>query len=71
MRAGRSFTGGTIRGITSKLPYLKGLGITALWIAPVFNNRGDLPTYHGYSIQDFLEIDPRYGTRQELQQRNV
>ena len=27
---------------------------------------GHLDTYHGYAIQDFLEVDPRFGTRQDL-----
>jgi glycosidase len=58
--------GGTILGITSKLDYLKQLGITALWVGPVFKQRGHLNTYHGYGIQDFLDVDPRFGTRQDL-----
>src|SRR5262245_823206 len=40
--------GGTIRGITSKLNYLKQLGVTAIWVGPVFKQRGHLDTYHGY-----------------------
>ncbi|MDQ3927578.1 MAG: alpha-amylase family glycosyl hydrolase [Chloroflexota bacterium] len=58
--------GGTIRGIISKLDYLKGLGVTTLWIGPIFKQRGHLNTYHGYGVQDFLEVDPRFGTRQDL-----
>lgn len=58
--------GGTLSGIRSKLSYLKGLGVTALWIGPVFKQRGHLNTYHGYGIQDFLDVDPRFGTRQDL-----
>lgn len=64
--AGVRFQGGTIRGIASKLDYLKDLGVTALWIGPVWKQRADLETYHGYGIQNFLEIDPRFGTRQDL-----
>ena len=66
MQAGRVFQGGTLGGIRSKLPYLRGLGVTALWIGPVWKQRRDLQTYHGYGIQDFLDIDPRFGTRQDL-----
>lgn len=68
MSAGTSFQGGTIAGIQGKLPYLKGLGVTALWIGPMFKQRMDpgLITYHGYGIQDFLEVDPRFGTREAL-----
>src|SRR5262249_6611320 len=63
---GERWQGGTIQGIASKLDYLKGLGITALWIGPVFKQRGHLDTYHGYAIHDFLEVDPPFGTRQDL-----
>lgn len=58
--------GGTIQGIKSKLDYLKGLGITALWIGPLFKQRWQFNTYHGYGIQDFLEVDPHFGSRQDL-----
>lgn len=66
MEAGQKFNGGTLRGIQSKLDYLQGLGITTLWINPPWKQRRDLETYHGYGIQNFLEIDPRFGTRQDL-----
>jgi len=66
MAAGNKFVGGTLRGVQSKLDYLQGLGITALWINPPWKQRADLETYHGYGIQNFLDIDPRYGTRQDL-----
>jgi glycosidase len=66
MASGNVFQGGTIRGIASKLDYLQALGVTALWIGPIFKQRGDIPTYHGYAIQDFLDVDPRFGTRQQL-----
>jgi glycosidase len=63
---GDRFQGGTIAGITSKLPYVKALGATTLWVGPVFKQRLHWDTYHGYAIQDFLEVDPRLGTRQDL-----
>ena len=66
--SGKRWQGGTIKGIQSKLDYLKGLGITTLWVGPLFKQRSRLNTYHGYGIQDFLEIDPRFGTRQDLQE---
>jgi glycosidase len=66
MEAGKSFQGGTLKGIASKLGYLQGLGVTALWLGPVWRQRADLQTYHGYGIQNFLEVDPRFGTRQDL-----
>jgi glycosidase len=64
--AGKDFQGGTLKGIQSKLEYLQNLGVTALWIGPIFRQRPDLDTYHGYGIQHFLEVDPRFGTRQDL-----
>ncbi|MBZ5523218.1 MAG: alpha-amylase [Acidobacteriia bacterium] len=63
---GGRFQGGTLKGITSKLVYLRGLGVTTLWIGPVFKNRTHWDSYHGYAIQDFLEVDPRLGDRQDL-----
>ena len=66
MQAGKIFQGGTLRGITSKLDYLRDLGVTCLWIGPVWKQRADLETYHGYGIQNFLDVDPRFGTRQDL-----
>jgi glycosidase len=58
--------GGTLAGVTSKLDYLKRLGVTALWLSPVFKQRGHRDDYHGYGVQDFLDVDPRFGTREEL-----
>jgi glycosidase len=58
--------GGTLAGIRSKLGYLKKLGVTTLWIGPVFKQRGHLDSYHGYGIQDFLDVDPRFGDRRDL-----
>ncbi|MHC4144057.1 MAG: alpha-amylase family glycosyl hydrolase, partial [Planctomycetota bacterium] len=58
--------GGTLKGVQSKLGYLKQLGVTALWLSPVLRQRGHLDTYHGYGIQDFLDVDPRFGSRQDL-----
>ncbi|OUL28565.1 alpha-amylase family glycosyl hydrolase [Nostoc sp. 106C] len=66
MKGGKKFQGGTLKGIESKLDYLKGLGVTTLWIGPIWRQRSDLETYHGYGIQNFLDIDPRFGTRQDL-----
>ena len=66
MASGKRFQGGTIQGIQSKLPYLKQLGVTTLWVGPVWKQRKGFDDYHGYAIQNFLEVDPRFGTRQDL-----
>ena len=64
--SGKRFQGGTLKGIASKLDYLQGLGVTTLWVGPVWRQRPDLDTYHGYGIQNFLDVDPRFGTLQDL-----
>jgi glycosidase len=66
MHAGKQFQGGTLKGAQSKLGYLRQLGVTTLWIGPIWKQRADLETYHGYGIQNFLDVDPRFGTRQDL-----
>src|SRR5262245_40918851 len=62
-RAGGGWQGGTLKGLKSKLGYLRRLGITALWVSPVFKQVAFEPTYHGYGIQNFLDVDPHFGTR--------
>jgi glycosidase len=57
---------GTIEGVRSKLGYLRDLGVSTLWLSPVFKQRGHLDTYHGYGVQDFLDVDPRFGSRDDL-----
>jgi glycosidase len=64
--AGGVYVGGTLQGLTSKLGYLRRMGITAVWIGPVFKQVKFQQTYHGYGVQDFLEVDPHLGTRSDL-----
>jgi glycosidase len=64
--AGRRFCGGTLRGLSTKIGYLQRLGISAIWISPIFKQLASRETYHGYGIQDFLDVDPRFGTRDDL-----
>ena len=59
-----NYIGGTIAGVTSKLPYIQSLGADAIWLSP-FCTSSD---YHGYSTTDFYGIDPHFGTVQDLQQ---
>lgn len=66
--AGNTWVGGTLKGLQSKLGYLAGLGVTCLWISPVFRQVHDSNSYHGYAIQDFLDVEPRFGTREELRE---
>jgi len=64
--AGATWVGGTLEGARSKLGYLQRLGVTALWISPVLRQREGTSDYHGYGIQNFLEVDPHYGTEGDL-----
>ncbi|NTW47315.1 MAG: alpha-amylase, partial [Chlorobaculum sp.] len=66
--AGRGWCGGTIAGMRDKLGYLKRLGVTAIWVSPVFRQVTGSDSYHGYGIQNFLDVDPRFGTREELRE---
>ena len=65
--AGTRFVGGTLRGLESKLGYLQRLGVTAVWISPIFKQVAADDSYHGYGIQDFLDVDAHFGTRADLQ----
>ncbi len=57
------FQGGTIEGARQRLPYLRDLGVGAVWLSPVLQNRqGEDGTYHGYGIQHFLTVDPRFAS---------
>jgi glycosidase len=58
------FYGGKIKGITNHLDYIAGLGCTAIWLSPVFENNPG--AYHGYNINNYLDIDPHFGTKQDL-----
>jgi glycosidase len=64
--AGTTFVGGNLSGIESKLGYLKRLGVTVLWLSPIFKQVPADNSYHGYGIQHFLDVDPQFGTREDL-----
>ncbi|WP_066634505.1 alpha-amylase family glycosyl hydrolase [Desulfolucanica intricata] len=59
------YHGGDFKGIKERIPYLVHLGITALWITPVYLSIGSFYTpegrmdgYHGYWVMDFERVDP-------------
>lgn len=67
------YQGGDLKGLTDRLDYIKGLGTTAIWLAPIFKNRPVQGTgkdasagYHGYWITDFTQVDPHFGTNADL-----
>ncbi len=61
---------GDLRGVIEKLDYLNDgdpnttgdLGITGIWLMPITVS----PTYHGYGVSDYTEIDPDYGTMEDM-----
>ncbi|HKG81387.1 MAG TPA: alpha-amylase family glycosyl hydrolase, partial [Pyrinomonadaceae bacterium] len=78
----RSFHGGDLRGVINQLPYLKDLGVTAIWLTPWYDNwngvnRCDKPWcpntyYHGYHAIDYYAVEDRFGdlaTLRELVQK--
>lgn len=49
---------GDLDGVTAKLDYLHGLGVSGIWLMPIFAS----PSYHGYDVTDYRVINPQYGT---------
>ena len=69
------FHGGDLQGVTGKLDYLRDLGVTSIWMTPIFRNltvqkyggAHSKAGYHGYWILDFTDVDPHLGTKGDLQ----
>ncbi|GAA3798953.1 alpha-amylase family glycosyl hydrolase [Qipengyuania pelagi] len=71
------YHGGDLKGLTEKLDYIQGMGVTAIWFAPIFKNKpvqGDPGNpgsfsagYHGYWVTDFTQVDPHFGTNEEFE----
>ncbi|MEV6960416.1 pullulanase-type alpha-1,6-glucosidase [Streptomyces sp. NPDC051207] len=68
------YQGGDLKGLTKKLDYIKGLGTTAIWMAPLFKNQpvqgegsNASAGYHGYWITDFTQVDPHFGSNADLE----
>ncbi|PMQ01405.1 MAG: alpha-amylase [Dictyoglomus sp. NZ13-RE01] len=63
---------GDLRGLMEKLDYLndgnpnttKDLGVNALWLMPIFLS----PSYHGYDVVDYYDIDPNYGDMKDFEE---
>ena len=56
--------GGTLRGITEKLDYLRDLGVSGIYMTPIFKSN----TNHKYNTFDYTEIDPDFGTEDDLRE---
>lgn len=77
---GRHYHGGDLQGLIEKLPYLKSLGVTAIWTTPVYDNN-DKPDYkenypgmpfttgyHGYGAVDMYAVDEHLGDMAKLKE---
>jgi len=75
----RYYHGGDLAGVEQKLPYLQSLGVTSVWLTPVYDNANrlnererydDKPVvdYHGYGAVDFYAVDEHLGTLADLRQ---
>lgn len=53
---------GDLKGVTSKLSYLKDLGIGGIWLMPIHPS----PSYHGYDVEDYKAISEDYGTIEDF-----
>ncbi|HEX8186177.1 MAG TPA: alpha-amylase family glycosyl hydrolase, partial [Blastocatellia bacterium] len=70
--------GGDFRGIINRLPYLKELGVTALWLTPWYDNWNGMKTcdkpwcpntyYHGYHAIDYYAVEDRFGSLATLRE---
>jgi len=60
----RNFFGGNLAGITEKLPWLAELGISGLYLTPVFCS----PSNHKYNTEDYFAVDPHFGDIGELKE---
>ena len=57
--------GGDFKGLTEKLPYIAGLGVSSIWITPPIKQQsiqGGSAAYHGYWGLDFMKVDPHLGS---------
>jgi len=58
----RDFFGGNLAGITEKLDYLKTLGVTTIYMCPIFESASN----HRYNTGDYSKVDPMLGTEEDL-----
>lgn len=67
----RAWHGGDLKGIQARIPYLKSLGVTTLWLTPVYTqqakNSFGTAGYHGYWPEDFRNVDPHFGTLSDFE----
>ena len=61
---GNDYFGGNLKGITEKLPYLSSLGVSAIYLNPIFEAHSN----HRYNTADYLKIDPMLGDDEDLKE---
>ncbi|MBQ2529747.1 MAG: alpha-amylase, partial [Treponema sp.] len=54
---------GDFNGIAKKLDYLEKLGISGIWLLPIYPS----PSYHGYDVDDYYGVNPQYGTMEDFE----
>jgi alpha-glucosidase len=54
---------GDLPGIRSRLPYLRALGVDALWLTPFYPSPG---ADHGYDVADYVGVEPQFGTLEDF-----
>jgi glycosidase len=64
------YSGGDIKGVIEKIPYMKKLGVTAVWLTPVLANQwwnpwANMSGYHGYWTENFMKIDKHKGSLED------
>lgn len=59
---GNDYFGGDLKGISQKLPYIKSLGVSIIYLNPIFEAHSN----HRYNTADYMKIDPMLGTEQDL-----
>jgi len=61
-----AYHGGDLRGLAARLPYLKQLGVTVVWLTPVYDNDDARPPYHGYHATDFYSVEEHFGSLDDM-----
>lgn len=62
----RSYHGGDIQGIIDHLGYLKDLGVSAIWMTPIYDNANNTSDYHGYGSVDYYKVEEHFGDLAKL-----
>jgi glycosidase len=67
------YHGGDLKGLLKRLDYIQDMGVTAIWLAPIFKNKPvqgppgqESAAYHGYWVTDFTQVDPHFGTNEDF-----